>query len=104
MQLVEGRTDDFLVMPSGRLVSPRKVVPLVEITPGLEEFQVVQKTRSLVTISVVKNDNYTVQGEEKMKERLKDLFREDITIEAEYTDVIPRKKGKLRIVYSMVNQ
>ena len=104
MQLVEGRTDDFLVMPSGALVSPRKVVPLVEITPGLEEFQVVQKTCNLVTISVVKNDNYTLQGEEKMKERLKDLFREDITIETEYTDVIPRKKGKLRIVYSMVNQ
>ncbi len=104
LQLVEGRRDDFLVLPSGALVSPRKIVPLVEITPGIEEFQIIQETRDQVRILMVKDDTYSIKEEEKMIKRLKDLFREDLTIETEYTEEIPRKKGKLRIVYSKVPQ
>lgn len=102
--LVEGRTDDFLVMPSGVLVSPRKIVPLVEVTRGVREFQIVQEKKDLVTIYVVKDESYSLKEEEKMIDRLKELFKEDVAIESEYVNEIKRKKGKLRIVYSKVNQ
>lgn len=104
LQLVEGRKDDFLVMPSGALVSPRKIVPLVEITPGIEEFQVVQEKKDAVKIYVVKNESYSLEEEEKMINRLSGLFKEDVVIEPEYVNEIKRKKGKLRIVYSKVRQ
>ncbi|KYK37758.1 MAG: hypothetical protein AYK18_09225 [Theionarchaea archaeon DG-70] len=104
LQLVEGRKDDFLVMPSGALVSPRKIVPLVEITPGIEEFQVVQEKKDAVKIYVIKNESYSLEEEEKMINRLSGLFKEDVVIEPEYVNEIKRKKGKLRIVYSKVRQ
>lgn len=78
-------------------------VPLVEITPGIQEFQVVQENQDLIKIFVVKDDKYSLQEEKKMVKRLKELFRENITIGIEYKDKIPRKKGKLRIVYSKVD-
>lgn len=102
--LVEGRTDDFLVMPSGDLVSPRKIVPLVEITPGIREFQVIQETKDVVRIYVIKDESYSVEAEEKMIARLKELLKEDVTIVVEYVNEIKREKGKLRIVYSKVRQ
>ena len=104
IQLIEGRKDDFLVMPSGVRVSLRKIVPLVEITPGIEEFQIVQEKKDLVKIFMIKNDLYSLKEEKKMIERLETLFEEDIRIEPEYVNTIERKKGKLRIVYSKVNQ
>ncbi|MGD2248403.1 MAG: hypothetical protein PVF58_08340 [Candidatus Methanofastidiosia archaeon] len=108
MELLEGRKDDFLVMPNGYLMSPRKVVPVVEITPGIKEFQIVQKTRDTITIYMVKDDSYTQKAEHTLKERLHTLIRasgcqEFVTIETEYMDKIPRKKGKLRIIVSKVD-
>jgi phenylacetate-CoA ligase len=104
MKLIEGRADDFLIMPTGALVSPRKIVPLVEITPGIKEFQILQEKKNLIRILTVKDTTYTKEGEEKMIERVKNLLKEDIVIEPEYIDQIPRKRGKLRIVTSKVMQ
>jgi phenylacetate-CoA ligase len=107
MELLEGRKDDFLVMPNEYLMSPRKVVPVVEMTPGIKEFQIVQETRDIITIYIVKDENYTQKAEQALKEQLHTLFKtsgcqEFITINIEYMDKIPRKRGKLRIVISKV--
>lgn len=102
MKLVEGRVDDFLVMPTGELVSPRKVVTSVEVTEGIEEFQIMQEKKDYLKIFMKRNEKYTPEGERKMMERLQKVLTEGVKVEVEHVDKVPRTKGKLRIVQTKV--
>ncbi len=102
MRLVEGRVDDFLVMPTGELVSPRKVVTSVEVTEGIEEFQIIQEKRDYLKIFMKKNEKCTPEEERKMMERLQQVLTKGVKVEVEHVDKVPRTKGKLRIVKTKV--
>lgn len=102
MKLVEGRVDDFLVMPTGELVSPRKVVTSVEVTEGIEEFQIMQEKKDYLKIFMKRNEKYTPEEERKMMERLQKVLTEGVKVEVEHVDKVPRTKGKLRIVQTKV--
>jgi phenylacetate-CoA ligase len=104
IKLVEGREDDFIVTPEGHLISPRKIVPLVEITPGIKEFQIVQEKKDFIVILIAKNNKYSIKEENKMISRLKNIFEDNMVIKIKLMDKIPRKKGKLRIIISRVNR
>src|SRR4029079_5317764 len=43
MQLLEGRVDDYITLPSGRYFSPRMVNPVFENLPGILEHVLVQE-------------------------------------------------------------
>ena len=42
MKIVEGRTDDFLILPSGTLISPRNI-NFLENVKGISEYRIIQK-------------------------------------------------------------
>lgn len=100
MHMVEGRKDDFLVLPSGRLVGPRAVKPLVMTFPEVDKLRIIQEKKDLILVKIVEKTEFN--RTEELKQKLKDVLKEDVTVQIDIVDDIPRTTGKLRAVYSKV--
>jgi phenylacetate-CoA ligase len=102
MKELEGRTDDFLVTPSGDIILPSKVVPIFFPYDEIDAFQIVQKRKDALTIKIVKGDAYTESIDGKIIDEFKDIFGE-IDIKIEYVETIKKTQGgKLRSIVSEV--
>ena len=102
LEELEGRTDDFLVTPSGDVILPSKVVPIFFPYDEIDAFQIVQKRRDALTIKIVKGDSYTESVDDKIIAAFKDIFGEaDIKIE-HVENIEKTQSGKLRSIVSEV--
>lgn len=103
LELAAGRTTEFLVTPSGKLVSGAALtVLLVARTPGVRQAQLVQERQDELLIRVVRN-NEAGFDEQIMRRKVLDFFGEQMTISFEYPDTIPRTaSGKYRFSISRV--
>lgn len=90
MKLIVGRDDDFVILPSGKKVSPRKVIPLFELTKGIDEFRVVQERKDLILIDIIKGKEYTQFVEDTVKKTFLEILGEPVELIFNYTDKIPR--------------
>jgi len=97
-----GRTNDLLRAKDGRLISGAFIPHLFRTTEGIQQIQVIQETKDLILIKVVKGPKFT---EEEMRTMLEIIRRYlgDVVIKVEYVDSIPTTEaGKLRFVISKV--
>jgi phenylacetate-CoA ligase len=102
LDVVEGRKDDFIVLPSGRLVGPRAVKPIVMTFPEVSKLRIIQEKKDLIVVKIVeKKENPFIRTKE-LKQKIQDVLKEDITVTIEKVDDIPLTSGKLRAVISKV--
>ncbi len=103
MDMIEGRTDDFLVLPSGRIISPRNI-NLLEYAKGIKSFKMIQEKKNLIRVQLVKAKDFSQNTVTEIKELIKrGLLGEKINIDIEIVDKIPRDPtGKIRTVISKV--
>jgi len=109
MKLVEGRKESFVVLPNGRVVSPRVIVSIVmsfKFCNNLYHFRIVQKKVDLIELIIqMKKD---IVDREVVKDELIAHFRkmlhinaDEVALEVEFVENIPLdKSGKFRIVVS----
>jgi hypothetical protein len=104
MRLLEGRTDDFLVLPSGRRLSPRMVNPAFEFLPGILEHVLVQEATDRVVVSLNVAPDHRESTPDLVRQALGDLFGEPVSIEVRLTETLERgRTGKLRCIVSRVD-
>lgn len=102
-EVIDGRKDDFIVLPSGKVISPRVVVPLIEMVENVLEFRLVQKSMSLICIYAVTKGEVLDGEVEKLKKSLLEVFGEKISICFEIVNELSRNaRGKLQAVVSEV--
>jgi phenylacetate-CoA ligase len=101
MDVMEGRKDDFLVLPSGQLVGPRAVKPLVMTFPEVDKLQIIQEKKDLIKVLIVEKKEFN--RKDQLKEKLQNVLKEDVTVKIEIVDDIPLVSGKLRAVISKVS-
>lgn len=103
MQLVEGRVDDFITMPSGRQFSPRQVNPAFEFLPGIKEHVLVQETLSRISVYVNIAPEHAATTPPLIVNALLQLFEEPLQIDVfQTTEFAHGRTGKLRCVISKV--
>ena len=103
MDVVEGRLDDFIVLPSGKIIPPGAVVPLFFKLPHIEQFKVIQYKKDAVTVQVVPGQQYSDAVEKTLVHQLGTVFGEPVTITVEKGETINQKaRGKYRAVISHV--
>jgi phenylacetate-CoA ligase len=114
MKVVEGRSDSFLVLGDGRVLSPMAfwtIMRLFKYTDHIDKFRVVQRESGLIEI-YVKKENTNI-GEDFLETKLvehieKCLHIEEpssITFNVRFVEEIPLdKSGKLRSVISLLKQ
>lgn len=98
---IEGRTDDFLTLPSGRVISPRNI-NIIDNVPGIIQYRTIQEKRDRFRVQVVPANNYTIDTDRQIKEQIKlGCVGEDVNIEIELVDNISRERtGKLKTIIS----
>lgn len=114
MKVVEGRSDSFLVLTDGRVLSPMTfwtIMRLFKYTDHINKFRVVQKESGLVDI-YVKKENTDIKEdflETKLIEHIEKCLHigepSSVTFNIRFVEEIPLdKSGKLRSVISLLRR
>jgi phenylacetate-CoA ligase len=112
MKSIQGRTDDYLVLPSGRRISLRYLaVPVYEkiIESNvfcISQYQIIQEKRNRIVFKAVKGKKFDAEILIKIKEDLETFFareEEDVEVCVQLVDEIPMERtGKRRVLISKI--
>lgn len=104
IKVIEGRSNDLMVLPSGRLVSPIVVSSAMKKIRWIKRFRVIQERESEFSVKIVTKegkDHETIS--QVVEQELSKLFEEDVSIRCTNVNALPREKsGKLRAIISKV--
>jgi phenylacetate-CoA ligase len=101
---IQGRDDDYIKLPSGKTVSPRKINVLDKLK-GVKEYNIIQYKEDFIKVKIVKNDDFTENTIESIKTQiLKGCQEDNIKIEIELVKEIERNSGKIRTVTSLIKK
>ncbi|MGC1119528.1 MAG: hypothetical protein WBA22_00420 [Candidatus Methanofastidiosia archaeon] len=103
MEIIEGRMDDFIVLPSGTLLPPIAVVTLFFTTSQVDQFKVIQDKRDSIKVQIRPGPGYTNEVEQGLIQRMREILGEPVYIEVERVETIEQTaRGKFRAVISHV--
>ena len=105
LKSIDGRFDDWLVLPSGKLFEPSVVVATCNKTilknPLLfDQFELIQKTRELLILRYVQGQNFDISGLDTILKDLKEIIGEPINVLSEEGQ--PESGGKRKTLKSLV--
>ena len=99
-----GRVQDFLIAENGNLIPGNFFPHLFRFTKGVDEYQVVQQSETLMTLFLVKNKDFNNDEMELIVETIKRYFGRGMKIEVETVKEIPKTKaGKKRITICKIS-
>lgn len=101
---IRGREADFVVTPAGTLISGISLTENFAMhIPGVAQLQLVQESRTLLVLRLVRGDDYTPASVDRIGTLVRDLFGPRMRHEVEYVDAIPQEaSGKYRFCISKV--
>ncbi len=100
---VDGRSTDFLVTATGKVMHALAVIYILREAPALRAFQVVQETIDRVVVRVVPDDGFVPATATAIAARVRQLFDDAAEVEVAVVDAIERAaSGKHRYVISRV--
>lgn len=101
MKHIEGRVDDFVITPNGRIFSPIIWTIIMRAISGIAKYKIVQKTKRDLVVQLVKDSDFSSATIRQVNEGITKHLGDDITIKIELVNEIPKdKSGKLRSVVS----
>jgi phenylacetate-CoA ligase len=104
MRIIEGRTDDMIRTPQGRIISPNSITNVMEAVNGVRQFKIVQEQENTLLVQIVKARDFSDDAPETARKLLRELIGEDMEIMIQFVSSIPKDKtGKLRAVISNCN-
>jgi phenylacetate-CoA ligase len=96
MKITRGRKSNVIQLPDGRAISAIRVYFDLILIEGIRKFQVVQEKIDQIIVKIVKDNRFTDETYEKIKEIFKQRL-DNIEIDVSIVDSIPRdKSGKLQ--------
>lgn len=106
LKSIVGRCDDFLVMPSGRLIDPQTAVFQIEVIPEVKEFRTIQGTDYGITVNLVTEkraefESIKLQIEKNLGSVFDDGVRIDVT---QVTSLDRGSTGKHRSIISHISR
>jgi len=99
MKVLEGRFEDFIILPTSRIVSPLVTSCYFEGIEGITEYKVIQERMDRIIVQIVLKEGYGDDTLLQIEDRFIKGFGEEIKIDFEVVDTIPRD-GKFRRVVS----
>jgi phenylacetate-CoA ligase len=91
LQKVQGREADYVVTPSGALISGISLTENFALhIEGTAQVQIIQETRTLLRIRLVADDNFTPRSRKKIADLVHELFGPTMKYEVELVESIPQ--------------
>jgi phenylacetate-CoA ligase len=101
MQVVQGRSNDFIITPHGRRIHSSAVHAMLRIEPGVVKFQIRQAADKSVNIMLVTDGQFGEGAGERIRMRMLERLGDGGAATVEYCSDIPTSKsGKFRYVVS----
>jgi len=101
MDVVQGRTTDFLYLPDGTVKHALSIIYPLRETPGIRRFRVTQHEDFAVTVDVVADASVVGVGVESIARRVRPVLGEGIPIDVRLVDRMEAAdSGKFRYVIS----
>ena len=102
MKVVEGRKDVFMKTPSGKIIPPIIWPVIMERITTINQYKIIQEKIDLIKVQIVKGKGFSEETCSRVKRDIKNALGEDLHIEVEIVDKIPREAGKVRSVVSKI--
>jgi phenylacetate-CoA ligase len=103
MDDITTKSEDIITTRDGRFISSSILTHPFKPLRGIAESQIVQEDRENIIVKIVKRPLYTQRDSLYLIEKLKERVGQDMNVEIEFVDIIPRTKaGKFRWVISKV--
>ena len=100
MEIVEGRTEDFIRTQSGKLVHAAYLCYTLK-DDAVTEFRMYQKALDSLVVQIVRSSTFSQGTERRLEKNMRTALGEAVNIRFEYVQVIPREpSGKLRYFVS----
>ena len=98
---IEGRVEDIIVTPEGRMVG--RLDPVFKEVHNVLEAQIVQESLDTVTVNVVRAESYTDRDSSDLQKALHERLGSRMKVRLVFVDQIPRTRaGKFRFAVSKV--
>lgn len=96
---IQGRTSDFLRLPSGRLIAGPALTLLIADMRDVRQVQFIQADPAHVTLKVVAGNGYSQRTEEELRRRMQPYLEKESSLTIVTADSIPSEpSGKYRFV------
>ena len=103
LENIQGRTTDFIVAPDGTILHALSVIYILREIEGIEQFKIRQKEVHRFHVQLVKNQNFKMENESRIRDGLRQRLRAPVEVTIEYVPSIPpERSGKFRHVISEV--
>ena len=104
IERIEGRTADFLIKPTGELVSGISLTDhFAGHIPGVVQIQLIQEQINLLRLNIVKETSFDQGSVDKITMLVRDFFGEGMRFEIEFMEDIPQESsGKYRFTICKV--
>jgi len=100
---IEGRKLDVIKTPCGKLLPGEFFPHLLKDFDGIVRFQVVQEVIDKLEIKIIRDDKYSLDSEQVLKDIIRSNLGEDIELFINYVDDIPlTQSGKYRVAISKI--
>lgn len=98
MQMVAGRTTDFLLAPDGRKVSGAALtIYLAAKVPGVRQAQIVQRERERLMFNLVIDSQFGAESKAMIAEKVRHFFGASMVADYHFVEYIPKEaSGKYR--------
>jgi phenylacetate-CoA ligase len=98
MQMIAGRTTDFLCAPDGRKVSGIALaIPLAANVLGVRQVQIIQREKTTLIFNLVVDHSFDQSSLDLIREKVTHFFGESMQIVPNYVEAIPKEpSGKYR--------
>ncbi len=101
MDMVQGRTTDFLHLPDGTVKHALSIIYPLRETPGIRRFRVTQHADFAVTIDVVAEAKAVGLSADAIRRRVRPVVGDNVSVEARFVeDIETAESGKYRYVVS----
>ena len=103
IRLIEGRSNDFVTLPSGKILPPILLIITLEKIEGISQFKLIQENINVFDVQIVKGQNFKETIIEEVKHVLREILGRNTRININIVSEIPREKsGKIRPIESKI--
>ena len=102
MEVVEGRKDVFMKVPNGKIIPPITWPVIMERITTINQYKIIQEKIDLIKVQIVKGKGFSEETINQVKRDIKNALGEDVHVETDIVDEIPREAGKVKSVVSKV--
>ena len=98
---IQGRTTDFVIAADGTVMHGLSLIYAVRDLPGIHAFKIIQESRALTRVQIVREDGFDPGCVAGIVEAFKKRLGNGVDIRVDLVDEIsPEKSGKFRYVVS----